>query len=183
MVTRVIDKIFEKILRFHVNYCSRRKVHHLVFSNFLLVLTIFSFTEEYWTLDYNSIIPWSFEISLSLTSFGNSSGNPYLTFNIFINNHHGAETSVIWIVERSVIQLLISIRYYGKTNFEVQINFSANTTLVALFEIRFRSLFLDLEKKDNEIKLQQYLEIFHNRFVQERCFRQYRDWNKLMINQ
>ena len=37
--------------------------------------------------------------------------------------------------------------------------------LVALFEIRFRSLFLDVEKQDNALNLRQYLEIFYNRFV------------------
>ena len=35
----------------------------------------------------------------------------------------------------------------GKKDFEVQINFNANTTLVALFEICFRSLFLGVNKK------------------------------------
>ena len=45
------------------------------------------------------------------------------------------------------MKLLILIRYHGKTNFEVQKKFNANTTLVALFEIRFRSLFLDVEKR------------------------------------
>ena len=43
MVTRAIYKTFEKILRFDVKYCSRGKVQYLVFSNFLLVLRIFSF--------------------------------------------------------------------------------------------------------------------------------------------
>ena len=42
----------------------------------------------------------------------------------------------------------------GKTNFEVQRNFSANTALVVLFEIRFRSLFFEVEKRRqyNEVK-------------------------------
>ena len=37
-------------------------------------------------------------------------------------------------------------RYYGKKNFHVQGNFNANTTTLALFEIRFRSLLFDVEK-------------------------------------
>ena len=87
---------------------------------------------------------------------------------ILTSNHHGAEISVIWLVERSAIKLLILICYYGKTN-EAQRNFNANTTFVALFEIRFRSLFFD-GKEDHGVKLRQYLEIVYNRFVQERCF-------------
>ena len=55
LVTRGIDKIFDKNLGFHVKYCSRGKVQYLVFSNFLLVLAIFSFWEEDWTLDHNSM--------------------------------------------------------------------------------------------------------------------------------
>ena len=43
------------------------------------------------------------------------------------NNHHGAEISVILLVERSAIKLLILMRYQGKTNFEVQRHF--NVTL------------------------------------------------------
>ena len=38
------------------------------------------------------------------------------------------------------MKLLILIRYWGKTNLN-------NTALVALFEIRFRSLFFDVEKR------------------------------------
>ena len=62
-------------------------------------------------------------------------------------NHHGAEISVIWLVERSAIKLLILMCYLGKTNFEVQRNFNANTTLVRLSEIHFRSLFFDVKKR------------------------------------
>ena len=40
-------------MKFHGKYYSVGKVQDLVFSNFLLVLTIFSFWEEGWTLDYN----------------------------------------------------------------------------------------------------------------------------------
>ena len=46
LVTTAIDKIFEKNLRFHVKYCSCGEIQYLVLSNFLLVLTIFSFCEE-----------------------------------------------------------------------------------------------------------------------------------------
>ena len=62
------------------------------------------------------------------------------------------------------------MRYQGKTNFEVYRNFNANTALVALFEIRFESLFFDVKKEDNAEKFRQYLEIFYSRFVQKRCF-------------
>ena len=40
LVTRAIDKILEKNLRFHVKYCPGREVQYLVFGNFLVVLTI-----------------------------------------------------------------------------------------------------------------------------------------------
>ena len=68
-------------------------------------------------------------------------------FKSCICNHHGAEISAIWLVERSAIKLLILIRYYGKATFEGQRNFNANTTLTAFFEICFRSLFFDVEKR------------------------------------
>ena len=70
-----------------------------------------------------------------------------ILFKVYFNHYHGAEFSVIWLVKWSAIKLLILIRYKGKTNFEVQRNFNANITLVALFKISFRSLFLDIEKK------------------------------------
>ena len=55
----------------------------------------------------------------------------------------------------------------GNKNFEVQRNFSANTTLVALFEVRFRSLFFDVEK----IQCSKVSAIPRDiTFVQERCF-------------
>ena len=60
LVTRGIDKIFGKNLGFHVKYCSRGKVQYLAFSNFLLVLAIFSFWEEDWALYYNSMEFWGF---------------------------------------------------------------------------------------------------------------------------
>ena len=72
----------------------------------------------------------------------------FYTFLYFsILNHHGAEISVIWLAERSAITLLILVCYQGKTNFEVQRNFNANATLVALFTIRFRSLFFDIKTR------------------------------------
>ena len=43
--------------------------------------------------------------------------------------------------------MLILKGYYGKTNFEAQRNFDASTILVALFEICFRSVFFDVEKR------------------------------------
>ena len=67
--------------------------------------------------------------------------------------------------------MLILVHYYGKTNFEVQRNFNANTTLVALFEIRFRSLFFDVDKRRQCSEVTEYFEIFYYRFVQERCFK------------
>ena len=72
--------------------------------------------------------------------------------------------------------MLISIRYWGKTNFEVQINFDANIKLVALSKIRFRFLLFDVEKRRHAVKLLQFFEIFYKRFVQERDpFKLYRD--------
>ena len=62
-------------------------------------------------------------------------------------DHPGAEISVTWLIERGAIKLLILICYYGKAKFEAQRNFNANTTLVAFFEIRFRSLYFDAEKR------------------------------------
>ena len=52
---------------------------------------------------------------------------------IFTCNHHGAEISVIWLVERIEIKFLILYNTGEKQNFEVQINFNANnTTLVVI---------------------------------------------------
>ena len=58
----------------------------------------------------------------------------------------------------------------GKNKLRGPEKFQCYTTLVAPFKIRFTSLFFDIEKEDNQVKLRQYLEIFYNRFVQERCF-------------
>ena len=55
LVAKGIEKLHEKNSGFHVEYCSRRKVQYLVFSNFLLVLKIFLFWEENWAIDYNSM--------------------------------------------------------------------------------------------------------------------------------
>ena len=38
----------------------------------------------------------------------------------YLNNHHGAEILVIWLVERIAIKLLILFHYKAKTNVEVQ---------------------------------------------------------------
>ena len=65
----------------------------------------------------------------------------------FDSNHHGAEISVISLVEWSAIKLLILMCYQGKADFEVQINFNVNTTLVAFFKIRLSSLYFDMEKR------------------------------------
>ena len=54
----------------------------------------------------------------------------------------------------------VQLKYYfntllEKTHFEVLRNFNANTRLVALFDIRFRSLFTYLKKEGNTVKLRQ----------------------------
>ena len=54
-------------------------------------------------------------------------------------NHDGGEISVTSLVEQSPVKLLILIiSSKVKTIFEVQRKFNANTTLEALFKIRFR---------------------------------------------
>ena len=50
-----IHKIFETNSSFHVKQRTTGKVQFLFFSSFLLVLTKFSFWEEDWALDYNSM--------------------------------------------------------------------------------------------------------------------------------
>ena len=60
-------------------------------------------------------------------------------------NHYGAKISAIWLAEQSAVKFLILIRYWGKTNFEVQR--SANTALVALSEICFRTVYFDVKKR------------------------------------
>ena len=45
-----MDKIFKTNFRFHVKWQTMAKVHHLLFGNFLLVLTKFLFGEEIWAL-------------------------------------------------------------------------------------------------------------------------------------
>ena len=52
-----------------------------------------------------------------------------------------------WSNEGSVIKLLILIRCYGKQTLRSTEISNANTTLVALFEICFRSLSFDVEKR------------------------------------
>ena len=95
-----------------------------------------------------------------------------------------SEISVIWLIKRSAIKLLILLRYYGKTNFEVQRNFNAKTTLIALFEIRFSSLLFDVEKrKAVQWYYRNTLRSFITDLFKRDAFKLYRDWNKLMINQ
>ena len=77
-------RTFEKNLRFHVKYCSREKLQYLVFSNFLLVLTIFSSWEEGWTLDYYPMDIWDFLKSYIVWQLVSQ----LLLTTIFINNNH-----------------------------------------------------------------------------------------------
>ena len=63
------------------------------------------------------------------------------------SNHHGAESSAILLVERSAVKLLILIKILIRKNKLCGPEKSqCFTTLVALFQIRFRSLFFDVEK-------------------------------------
>ena len=62
-------------------------------------------------------------------------------------NHHGAEISVIWLVEWNAIKLLILITLLGKNKLWGPEKFQCYTTLVAFLEIHFRSLFFDTEKR------------------------------------
>ena len=102
----------------------------------------------------------------------------WLTFEIFgTSNHHCAKISVMWLVERSAIKLLVLMRY------EIQRIVNANTTLVALFEIHFRSLFLDIEKKKTmQWSYGNTVRSFITDLFKRDVFRLYHDWNKLMIN-
>ena len=104
MVTRTIDKIFEKNLRFHVKCCSRGKVQCLVFSNFLLLLTIFSFWEEDWTLDYNSM-----EFSDFLKSYVVRQLFSQLVFTIFISNNH---VPFHWLWTKDLVRYLQVLKCY-----------------------------------------------------------------------
>ena len=45
-----MGKIFEKNFRFHLKYRTAGKIQYLVFSNFLLVFTKYSFWEEDWAI-------------------------------------------------------------------------------------------------------------------------------------
>ena len=65
----------------------------------------------------------------------------------YLINHNGARITAIWLVERSAIKLLVLYVTRGKTNFEVQRKFNANTTLVTPLDIHFRSLFFEVEKR------------------------------------
>ena len=65
----------------HDLQCNREKSSISNFSNFLLVLTMFLFCEEDWTIDYKSI---KFLEFLGYASFGNWSVNSNLPFLIVI---------------------------------------------------------------------------------------------------
>ena len=105
LVTRGIDKIFEKNLGFHVRYCSREKVQNLLFSNFLLVLIIFSFWEEDWALDYNSIEFWDFVRSNIVWQLIRQ-----LVFTIFISINH-VPFHLLW--EKHLVKCLQVPKFYG----------------------------------------------------------------------
>ena len=110
-------------------------------------------SDDIWSLSWK-IQAWKLAFWMTCFILGVNFYSILMTFHNLFLNHHGAEISVIWLVERSAIKLLILIRYYGKTNFEVQRNFKDNTAVVALFEIRFRSLFFDVGKRrqSSEVK-------------------------------
>ena len=66
----------------------------------------------------------------------------------------------------------------------MQGNFSANTALVALFEIHFKSLFFDVEKRRQWSEVTAItLRFFVTDLFKIDAFRLYYDWNKLIINQ
>ena len=84
--------------------CNRGKVQYLAFSNFWLVLTIFSFWEEEWTLDYNSMEFWDllkFYVVWQLVS--------ELIFTIFITNHH-VPFFLLW--QKRLVRYLQVPKYY-----------------------------------------------------------------------
>ena len=56
----IMDKIFEINSSFHVKYRTTGKVQILFFNSLLLLLTKFSFWEEWWALGYNSMKVWDF---------------------------------------------------------------------------------------------------------------------------
>ena len=76
-----MDIIFETNSSFHVKQLTAWKVQFLLFRSFLLVLTKFSFREEYQALSCNSMKRWDFPGILkfpkiiSLKSFNNSFGH------------------------------------------------------------------------------------------------------------
>ena len=92
-------------------------------------------------------------------------------------NHHGLEISVIWLVKRSAMKLFILCVTRDKQAFR-----SKEISNLTLFEIRFRPLFFltlkKKKKKDNTLKLRQYLRSFLAAFFKGNVFRTYREWNK-----
>ena len=93
VVTRAIDRIFEKNLRFHVKYCSKKRVQYLVFSNSLLVLTVLSFWGKNWAL--KSCIVWQHVSQLAFT--------------IFISNNH-VPFHLLW--KKLLVKSLQVSKYY-----------------------------------------------------------------------
>ena len=67
----------------HDLQCNKGKGQCPVFRNFLLVLTIFSFWEEDWTLDYNPMEFWDFPKSYVVWQLVSQ-----LVFTILISNNH-----------------------------------------------------------------------------------------------
>ena len=55
-----MEKIFETNFRFHLKQRTMGEVKHLVFSNFPLVSTKFSFMEEDWAQRYSFMQFWDF---------------------------------------------------------------------------------------------------------------------------
>ena len=67
-----MDKIFETNSSFHVKQSTTEKVHFLFYSNFLLVLTKFLFSEEGWALGHIFNNALKFSKYIILKSFDNS---------------------------------------------------------------------------------------------------------------
>ena len=99
LLTRTIDKTYKRNLRFHVKYCSKGKVQHLAFNNFLLVLTIFSFWDKDGALHFNSMEFWYFLQSHVI----------WLVFTIFTGNNH-VLFHLLWM--KHLVRYLQVPKYY-----------------------------------------------------------------------
>ena len=100
---------FQPSVAFHIEtrhdfQCSKGKVQYLVFSNFLLVLTIFPFWEEDWTLDYNSMEFWNF-----LKSYVDWQLVSHLVFTVFIINNQ-VQFHLSW--KEHLVRYLQAPKYY-----------------------------------------------------------------------